>query len=252
LAVLKSFLAQEVAMSNLSSPELWFISPPDAASGFLFIATQASDQLDVITKLMIDKHYNFAASLSDANSRFHVKDDCGIVYASCLSEDNLPFIGGSIIPYLSKRKLVGWLALPTFLIGIVLVTTMLLLILVMLSASLALFFGNVDLALIIGRNYSLLLLVLLILVGPFLLFAIPLIMIQRRHSNVIRNLKVEVKSILQVVFPDHRIHERETYHHVKSKQVPELLSALLNQFSKSIPDVTHEQMHMYDISNYDS
>ena len=176
-------------MSVASTPELWFISPPDTSSGFLFIATHTSGQLDDITRLLIDNEFRLAMSLSDDKTRFHVKNDCGIVYSSCISEENLPFIGGSIIPYLSKRKLIGRLAIPTLAMGIALVTVMLSLVLVMISASLALLFSNIDLALIIGRNYSPLFFVSLILAGPFLLFAVPLILIQRRHASVLRIFK---------------------------------------------------------------
>ncbi len=239
-------------MSSLPFPELWFISPPDTGSGFLFIATHTTDYLDDIARLLIDNEYHLAASLCDESSRFHVKNDCGIVYCSCTSDDGLPFIGGSIIPYLSKRKLVGRLAIPTFLLGMAMIIIMVFLIMVMISATLALLFGNVELALIIGRNYSILFPILLILVIPFLPFAVPLIMFQRKYKRILSNLKTEVEELLKSVFPEHEVHEVENYYHMMSKRIPKMLSSLIDQFSERIPDVTSDQLMEYDTSEYSS
>ena len=237
-------------MFNTSSPELWFIDPPDYTSGFLFIATNTSDQLDIITNLLIENEYRLAASLSDDTSRFHVKDDCGVVYKFCISDENLPFIGGSIVPFISKQKLLGRLALPTFIFGIALLIVMSYLIIVMISATIAFYSGNIQLASNIGTAYQPLLQLLMILAPPFLLFSIPLVWKQRGYSTIMSRLKIEVKEVLLLIFPEYEVHDIETYTHLKSRKLPQLLCTLIDQFSESIPEVTHEQLKDYDISEY--
>jgi len=237
-------------MDNPSSPELWFLSPPATSSGFFFIATYVSSQLDDITRALIDNEFRLAISLSDENSRYHVKEDCGVVYRSCLSEENLPFIGGAIIPFLSKRKLVRRLAIPSFILGMGIVVIILFLMMVMLSATIALFLGNVALASIIGREYSPLILVLLLLTGPLVIFGVPLIMIQRRFKGTLLSLETELKTVLGNIFPDHEIHEVKKYYHLISKQVPAMLSALIDQFSETIPDVTQDELKDLDLSEH--
>jgi hypothetical protein len=172
-------------MDNPSSSELWFLSPPATGSGFLFIATHASSQIDDINRALIDNGFRLAVSLSDETSRYHVKNDCGVVYRSCLSEDNLPFIGGSIIPHLSKRKLVRRLAIPTFILGMGTIVTILLLAIVLLSVAIAALIGNISLASIIARDYSPLFLVLLLLDVPLAIFGVHLILIKRRYKRIL-------------------------------------------------------------------
>jgi hypothetical protein len=237
-------------MDNPSSSELWFLSPPATGSGFLFIATHASSQIDDINRALIDNGFRLAVSLSDETSRYHVKNDCGVVYRSCLSEDNLPFIGGSIIPHLSKRKLVRRLAIPTFILGMGTIVTILLLAIVLLSVAIAALIGNISLASIIARDYSPLFLVLLLLVVPLAIFGVPLILIKRRYKRILLSLKTKVKTLLRDIFPDYKIHEVEKYYHLISKQVPKMLSTLIDQFSETIPDVTHDDFREFDLSEH--
>ena len=233
-----------------TSPELWFISPYSIGFGFLFIATHASYQIDDITKLLIDNEIQLAAHLSDEKTRFHVKNDCGVVYQSCISEENLHFIGGSIMPFLSKQKVMRRVAIPAMILSLSVVTVLAFLIIVMLAASFALLAGQVALAGIIGRNYQILIPILLVLLGPFLIFAIPLYLNQRKYKRIISDLEIEVKEIFQKVFPDHQVHAVENYYPMVSKQVPKMLVELLDQISESIPDFSYEQLSDYDISEY--
>ena len=237
-------------MDSLSFPELWFLSPSDTNSGFLFIATHASSQIDEITRALVDNEFQIVTSLSDQTSRYHVKNDCGVVYRSCLSEENLPFIGGAIIPFISKRKLVKRLAIPTFLLGMGVIVTILFLTMVMISATIALFLGNINLASTIGRNYSPLFLLLLLLSGPLVILAVPIILIRRRYMKILLDLKTELKTLLRDIFPEYNIHEIEKYYHLISKRVPGMLSTMIDQFSETIPDVTHDELREYDLSEY--
>ena len=237
-------------MDNPSSPELWFLSPPATSSGFFFIATPASSQIVDITRALIHNDFRLVMSLSDENSRYHVKNDCGVVYRACLSEENLPFIGGAIIPFLSKRKLVRRLAIPSFILGMGIVVTILFLMMVMLSATISLILGNVTLASIIGRDYSPLILVLLLLAGPLFIFGAPLFLIQRRYKSTLLSQKTELETLLREIFPDYKIHEVKKYYHLISKQVPAMLFALIDQFSETIPNITQDELRELDLSEH--
>ncbi|MFW9959973.1 MAG: hypothetical protein ACFFDV_03085 [Candidatus Thorarchaeota archaeon] len=234
-------------MSNSVSPELWFISPPDTSPGFLFIATHSVNELDRITKLMIDHEFRYAATLSDEKSRCHVKNDCGLVYCEATNSDNLTFIGGSIIPYLSKRRLVGLIAIPTLATGIILVTIIGFLCFVIIASSLAYTLGNLELAFLIGGSYQLLVTIASIVVVPFLVFAIPLYLIQRRYSKVLRELRSEVKTILSSVFVDHEIHEVERNQKPMPQEIPKLLSDLIEQISDSFSETTFDHISVHDL-----
>ena len=237
-------------MSNSYPPELWFITPPLSVSGFLLIATHSSDRLDQISRLMIDNQYRLTATLSDEDTRIHIKKDCGLIFQNHQSEDGSCFIGGSILPFLSKRKLLGILAVPTLVLGIALLAVMIFVALVLISASSAFLLGNLELALNIGQNYQLLLPIFLVLVAPFLFFVLIFILTERRFERTLDVLKEDVMDILKEVFTEHEIHEVKTTYLSKNKQIPDRISSLVNHFSESIPDITHDQIREYDDAEY--
>jgi hypothetical protein len=237
-------------MSNSYPPELWFITPPHSISGFLIIATPGSDRLDKITRSMIDNQYRLAATLSDKDTSIHIKNDCGLVFQNCQTEDGLHYIGGSILPYLSKRKLLGKLAVPTLFLGIALFTVMSFIILVLISASFAFLLGNLELALNIGQNYQLLFQIFLVLIAPFSFFVLVFIAVNRKLERILDVMKEDVKDILKEVYPEYDIHEVKTNYLSKSKQITDRISFLLNHFSENIPEVTHEQIREYESTEY--
>ena len=237
-------------MSNSSAPELWFITPPYSLSGLLLVAAPSSDRLDMIARSMIDNQYRLAATLSDTDTSIHMKNDCGLIYQNCQIEDGSSFIGGSILPFLSKRKLLGRLAVPTFLLAVALLIVMIFLVMVLISASAAHLFGDLEMALNIGQNYQPLIQIFLILLTPFLFFALIFILFERKNQRILDEMKGDVKSILKEVFSDYEIHDVETTYSIKSKKIPDRISILVNHFSENIPDITHEQLREYNDAEY--
>ncbi len=84
----------------------------DSDQGFLFlIQGEPLPTLDKLSHNFLERGFQDATSCADENSLFLERDDCIISFQKVDGGEDGGFIGGAILPYLSKRKIIGTLLL---------------------------------------------------------------------------------------------------------------------------------------------
>jgi len=88
------------------------LKPMDSDQGFLFlIQGEPLPTLYNLSENLFERGFESASSSSDENSLFLERNDCILSFQRVGKNENGDFIGGAILPYFSKRKIIGNLLL---------------------------------------------------------------------------------------------------------------------------------------------
>ncbi|MDF1539775.1 MAG: hypothetical protein P1Q69_12815 [Candidatus Thorarchaeota archaeon] len=227
--------------------EMWFIRTADIASGFSLVLWPPKPEISEISRGLSDRGYRLATTVTNETSHFLIRDDCAIGLHNCETQEGSPFIGGNVIPQLSKRKLLGKIAIPTLVLGIAFVFLILAFVLILLIGTVAQSMGFSEISQFMGVLFTLILnaaiivgIILVPLVAAFYIIPYP-------SRNTAVTLMSNLKKIVQDRIPDVEIYDFQIRHERKSEKLPLKISEMLEVLTNKTPISTYDQVLEYDM-----
>ncbi|MFW9932640.1 MAG: hypothetical protein ACFFDR_08290 [Candidatus Thorarchaeota archaeon] len=186
--------------------EMWLIEQSDRTSGFSYVLNSQSFDISAFSMDLENMGYRSVATVSNSMSRYLTRDDCAISMHLCESDEET-FAGGVITPQLSKRMLIGKIAMATLLIGVALIFMMLAVVFILVGGSLLAALGFLELAQLIGGMFfpALNLTIIIgVLITPFVgaIFIIP-----NPAKKMLAQFKKDLKEVVRNQIEYISIHE---------------------------------------------